>query len=63
VQQLYPTRNTAFSEPSIEEVDSSALTEIHQIDEQVALIDSFSQPYPLRVRSEPVTDGEMDSYG
>jgi hypothetical protein len=59
------TRTTAaFSRTSIEEVDTHvALSEFEQIDEQVALIESFSQPYPLRVRDKPVMDGEMDSYG
>jgi len=57
------TRTTSFVEASIEEVHSVTLTEFHQIDEQVSLIESFSQPYPLRVRDKPVMDGEMDSYG
>ena len=56
-------RTTAFSEASIEEVDSVVLSDFEQIDEQVALIESFRKSYPLRERRTPVTDGEMDSYG
>ena len=54
---------TAFSEASIEEVDSVTFLELEQIDEQVSLIESFSQPFPLRERGDPVMDGEMDAYG
>ena len=57
------TRTTAFSEFSIEEVDAFAFTEIEQIDDQVALIESFTQPFPLRERDKPVMDGEMDGDG
>jgi hypothetical protein len=57
------TRTTAFSGNSIEEVDPVAFSEIEQIDEQMALIESFQQPFPTRERGKPVTDGEMDSYG
>ena len=57
------TRTTAFSEDSIEEVDAVAFSELEQIDEQVALIESFRQSYPLRARNETVMDGEMDAYG
>jgi len=57
------TRTTAFSEVSIEEVDAIAFSELEQIDEQVALIESFSQPFPTRERDKPVMDGEMDAYG
>jgi hypothetical protein len=54
---------TAFSDGSIEEVYYVAFSEFEQIDEQVALIESFSQPFPLRARDKSVMDGEMDSYG
>ncbi len=57
------TRRTAFSDDSIEEVNRVAFSEFEQIDEQVALIESFRQPFPLQEREEPVVDGEMDSYG
>jgi hypothetical protein len=57
------TRTTAFSEASIEEVETVAFSEFVQIDEQVALIESFKQPFPMQERGKPVTDGEMDSYG
>jgi hypothetical protein len=57
------TRTTAFSEVSIEEADAVAFSELEQLDEQVALIESFRQPFPLRERGKPVVDGEMDSYG
>lgn len=57
------TRTTAFSDASIDEVDAGAFSEFEQIDEQVALIESFSQPFPLRERDKPVIDGEMDGYG
>ncbi|MGA2887694.1 MAG: hypothetical protein ABSE51_06545 [Terracidiphilus sp.] len=56
-------RTTAFSEVSIEEVDSVASSELEQVDEQVTLIESFSQPYPMRAHGKPVMNGEMDSYG
>jgi hypothetical protein len=57
------TRTTAFSEASIEEVDTVTSPELEQIDEQAFLIESFRQPFPTRERGKPVTDGEMDSYG
>jgi hypothetical protein len=57
------TRTTAFSDDSIEEVDPVASSELDQIDEQAALIESFSQPFPMQERGKPVLDGEMDSYG
>lgn len=57
------TRRTAFSYDSIEEVNQVASSEFEHIDEQVALIESFTQPFPLRERDKPVIDGEMDSYG
>ena len=56
-------RTLAFSETSIEEVDAVAFSEFDQLDEQVALIESFRQPFPLRERDKPVLDGEMDAYG
>ena len=56
-------RTTVFSDASIEEVDSVTFLELEQIDEQVFLIESFSQPFPLRERGGPVMDGEMDAYG
>ena len=56
-------RTTTFSEFSIEEVDAVAFSELEQIDDQVALIESFTQPFPLRERDKPVMDGEMDAYG
>ena len=57
------TRTTAFSEASIEEVDQVASSALEQINEQVALIESFSQPFPLQERDKTVMDGEMDAYG
>lgn len=56
-------RTTAFSAASIEEVDAVASSELEQIDELVALIESFRETFPTRERSKTVTDGEMDSYG
>ena len=57
------TRTTAFSDDSIEEIDISVSSELEQIEEHVALIESFRQPFPLRARGKSVMDGEMDSYG
>jgi hypothetical protein len=57
------TRTTAFSEASIVEVETVACSGFGKIDEQVALIESFTQPFPLRERDRPVMDGEMDAYG
>jgi len=57
------TGTTAFSDDSIEEVDQVAFSELDQIDEQAALIESFKQPFPMQERGVPVIDGEMDSYG
>ena len=57
------TRLTAFSTDSIEEVSLTTSSDVEQFYEQEILIESFSQPYPLRARGEPVADGEMDSYG
>jgi len=57
------TNPTAFSETSIVEVDAVTFSELEQLDEQVALIESFRQPFPLRERDKPVMDGEMNSYG
>ena len=57
------TSTLAFSETSIEEVDVLTFSEPEQIDEEVSLIESFSEPYPLRVNGKPVMDGEMDAYG
>jgi hypothetical protein len=56
-------RATAFPETSIEEVEFVAFSELEQIDEQIALIESFRQPYPMRARCKRAMDGEMDSYG
>jgi hypothetical protein len=56
-------RTTAFSDDSIEEVDVVAFSELEQIDQQAALIESFTRPFPLRERDRPVTNGEWDSYG
>jgi hypothetical protein len=56
-------RATSFSDDSIEEVEQVTSSELEQIDDQVALIESFRQPFPLRERGKPVMDGEMDSYG
>jgi len=42
------TRTTAFSDDSIEEVDPVASSELEQMTKQVALIESFSQPFPCR---------------
>jgi hypothetical protein len=63
MHRVNASRATAFTEASIEEVDEVAFSELEQIDEQVALIESFTQPFPLRERDGPVVDGEMDSYG
>ncbi len=60
---LETARTTVFSETSIEGVDVVAFSELEQIDEQVALIESFRQPFPLRERDKTVMDGEMDAYG
>lgn len=57
------TRTTAFSDDSIEEVDQVVFSELERINEQVALIVNFSQPFPMQERNKPVVDGEMDSYG
>jgi hypothetical protein len=56
-------RTPAFSEASIEEVENVTSSAFEQIDEQVALIESFRQPYPFRARGKPVIDGEVDKYG
>ena len=56
-------RATSFSDDSIEEVEQVTSSELEQIDDQVALIESFRQPFPLRERGKPVMDGEMDAYG
>lgn len=63
MQAADASRTTAFSDTSIEKVDIVAFSELEQIDEQVALIESFTQPFPLRERDRPVVDGEMNSYG
>jgi hypothetical protein len=52
-----------FSVTSIIEVEILTSSEFEQIDKQVYLIESFSQPFPLRERDKSVMDGEMDSYG
>ena len=57
------TGTRAFFEVSIEEIDAIVSTELEQFDERIALIESFSQPFPTRERGSPVMDGEMDSYG
>jgi hypothetical protein len=57
------TRTTAFPEFSVEEVDAVAFSELEQTDEQVALIESFKQPFLMQERRRPVVDGEMDAYG
>ena len=41
-------QTAAFSRTSIEEVDTVTFSEFEHIGEQVALIESFRQPYPLR---------------
>ena len=56
-------RATSFSDEPIDEVEQVTSSELEQIDDQVALIESFRQPFPLRERGKPVMDGEMDSYG
>jgi len=53
----------AFSELSVEEVDAVAFSELEQNDDQVALIESFKQPFLMQERRRPVVDGEMDAYG
>jgi hypothetical protein len=53
----------AFSEFSVEEVDAVAFSELEQNDDQVALIESFKQPFSMQERRRPVVDGEMDAYG
>jgi hypothetical protein len=63
MQSVDVARTTAFSEASIEEVVTLTSSVLEQIDEQVALIESFRQSYPLRARNETVMDGEMDAYG
>lgn len=52
-----------FTDASIEEVDTVASPAYLQIDEQVSVIESFSQPFPTRAHNKPVMSGEMDSYG
>lgn len=54
---------TEFSDSSIVEVDSITFLGLEQNEEQVALIESFTQPFPMRERDKPVMDGEMNSYG
>ena len=53
----------AFSTSSITEVNFVACPELEGLDESVALIESFSQPFPMRERSVPVIDGEMVRHG
>lgn len=57
------TRTTAFSDTSIEEVDSITSLGFGQLDEQATLIASFKQPFPIQERARSVVDGEMDAYG
>jgi len=58
------TRTTAFSsEVSIQDVGCVTLSDFERIDEHAALIESFSQPFPTRARSNPVVDGEMVTNG
>ncbi len=52
-----------FSEASLQEVEVLVSSQTEEIEREVALIESFRQPYPLRARDKPVTDGEVDSYG
>jgi hypothetical protein len=52
-----------FKACSIIEVDAVDCSEHDEIGRHVALVESFSQPYPTRAREKPFTDGEMDSYG
>jgi len=63
MQAADASRTTAFPDTSIEEVDAVAFSELELNDEQVALIESFTQPFPMRERGRPVVDGEMNSYG
>jgi len=56
-------RTTAFSDDSIGEVDQAASLELEKFGEQVALIESFKQPFPMQENDLPVIDGEMDVYG
>jgi hypothetical protein len=56
-------RTPAFSEASIEEVEDLTSSAFEQIDEQVPLIESFRQPYPVRARGKPVMNGEVAKYG
>jgi hypothetical protein len=63
MRPIHTARKVAFPDASIKEVETVALSEFVQIDEQVSLIESFTQPFPLRERGSPVMDGEMDSYG
>ena len=56
----------AFSfEGSVLEVDFGANSEFEPIanDDEVILIESYSQPFPLRERDKSVMDRERDSYG
>ena len=54
--------STTFSISSILEVDVVGETS-GSCDEPIALIESFSQPFPTRARGNPVADGEMVIYG
>ena len=56
-------KTTTLSEASIEEVEALAFSGFEGIGEQVALVESFRQPYPLRARDKSVMGGDMDSYG
>jgi hypothetical protein len=63
---LFSTTTSTLSQKCIEEVNTVASSKfelIEQVDEEVSLIESFSQPFPLRERDQPVMDREMDSYG
>jgi len=51
-----------FSEASIEQVVEAEPGPPLTTEEPFEIA-SFSQPFPLRVRDKPITDGEMDSYG
>jgi hypothetical protein len=60
---VYAIRTIAFPDASIEVIDAESCPELECIDEEVTLIKSFRQPFPLRERDKPVMDGEMVAYG
>ena len=61
--RLCELETEAFSGSSIVEVDAVISSGLEEIQPPDALIQSFSQPFPVRVRDKPVLNGEMDSNG